>query len=64
MQKVYANLLMMEKLLDLIDKGRDSPDIWRSTDTLMLDIASILASISEEIEAHYDVDEILEEVQN
>ena len=44
---------MIERLLDLIDKGRDDPEIWMSADKLMLDMVSILNSVAEEIESHY-----------
>ena len=52
-QKVYADIIMIERLLDLIDKGRDDPEIWMSADKLMLDMVSILNSVAEEIESHY-----------
>jgi hypothetical protein len=52
-QRVYADIIMIERLLDLIDKGRDDPEIWRAADNLMLDMVSILNSVAEEIESHY-----------
>ncbi|HVP93910.1 MAG TPA: hypothetical protein VMS89_01925 [Methanoregulaceae archaeon] len=53
LQRVYANIVMIEGLLDLVDKGKDDPEIWRAADKLMLDIVSILNSVSMEIESHY-----------
>jgi len=52
-QRVYADMIMIERLLDIIDKGRDDPEIWRAADKLMLDMVSILNSVAEEIESHY-----------
>jgi hypothetical protein len=54
LQRVYANIVMIERLLDQIEKGRDDPEIWRAADKLMLDIVSILNSVATEFEAHYD----------
>lgn len=45
---------MIESLLNTIDRGRDDPEIWRAADKLMLDMVSILNSIAEEIESHYE----------
>ena len=54
LQRVYANIVMIERLLDQIEKGRDDPEIWRAADKLMLDIVSILNSVATEVESHYD----------
>jgi hypothetical protein len=54
LQRVYANIVMIERLLDQIEKGRDDPEIWRAADKLMLDIVSILNSVATEFESHYD----------
>jgi hypothetical protein len=53
-QRIYANILMIEGLLDLIDRGRDDPEIWRAADKLLLDLVSILNSIAEEFESQYN----------
>jgi hypothetical protein len=53
-QRIYANILMIEGLLDLIDRGRDDPEIWRAADKLLLDLVSILNSIAEEFESYYN----------
>jgi hypothetical protein len=53
-QRIYANILMIEGLLDLIDRGRDDPEIWRAADNLLLDLVSILNSVAEEFESHYN----------
>lgn len=52
-QRVYANMIMIERLLELIDNGRDDPELWKTADKLMLDMVSILNSVAEDIESHY-----------
>ena len=53
-QRIYANILMIEGLLDLIDRGREDPEVWRAADKLLLDLVSILNSVAEEFESHYN----------
>lgn len=53
LQRVYASIVMFEKLLDVIDSGRDEPDVWRAADKMLLDMATILHRIAEEVESNY-----------
>jgi hypothetical protein len=53
-QRVSADIMMIESLLDLIDRGRNDPEIWRAADKLLLDLVSIMNSLAEEFESHYD----------
>ena len=54
LQRVYASIVMFEKLLDVVDSGRDDPDIWRAGDKILLDIGSHLQMIAEDVERYYD----------
>jgi hypothetical protein len=52
-QRIYADMRMIESLLDLVDRGKEEPDIWRAADKLLLDMVSILTSVADEFESHY-----------